>query len=240
MYLTYRNLSNPLPKQMRRVNSGEQGRITRNQGYAANAWKEQEAKAVFKSFTEYLGLNLDEITDMTTQINLGDYRNGTRYIECKSQNIGEYAKNFIEVGEYLTGNHKHNGLHTLTSEWLRGYGIDLYDCNIHQRNNTKATQKFGNPDTYNPGITPLIRGADVFYINRTSTLIYFYRAERLQQLIVDEIRNDRLFWGGGRSNETTIAVFVENSPIAWQKVKGEWRFLGKPELEEEVKAYLKG
>jgi len=57
---------------------------------------------------------------------------------------------------------------------------------------------------------------------------------------MEEIKNDRLFWGGGRSNETTIAVFVENSPIAWQKVKGEWRFLGKPELEQEVLTYLKG
>ena len=240
MYLTYL-LQRLLPKRLLKVlsNAGN-GRITRNQGYAANAWKETEAKVVFKSFTEYFGLELQEITDMTTQINLGDYRNGTRYIECKSQNIGDYAKNFIEVGEYLTGNDKHDGLHTLTSEWLRGYGIDLYDCNIRERNNTKATQKFGNPGTYNPGITPLLRGADVFYINRTSTLIYFYRAERLQQLIMEEIKNDRLFWGGGRSNETTIAVFVENSPIAWQKVNGEWRFLGKPELEQEVKAYLKG
>lgn len=228
---------------MGRVNSGEQrstNRITRNQGYRDNAWKEHKSKEVFKSFTEHYGLQVEEITDLTTQINLGDYRNGNRYIETKSQNIGNYAKNFIEVGEYLTGSDKHNGGHTLTSEWLRGYGIDLYDCNIRERMGTKATQKFGNPGTYNPGITPVIRGADVFYINRDTELIYFYRSERLQNLIVEEIKNDRLYWGGGRSNETTIAVFVENSPIAWQKVKGEWRFLGDPELEQKVWDYLKG
>lgn len=225
---------------MGRVNSGEQRSITRNQGYRDNAWKEQEAKAVFKSFMEHYHLDFQEITDKETQITLGDYKNGNRYIECKSQNIGGYAKNFIEIGEYLTGNDKHAGGHTATSEWLRGYGIDLSSCNIRERSGTKQTQRFGNPGTYNPGITPLLRGADVFYINRTSTLIYFYSTRKLKELIVDEIRNNGLYWGGGRSNETTIAVFVENSPIAWQKVNGEWKFLGNPELEQKVWDYLKG
>lgn len=240
MYLTYLHQRLPPQTQMSLVYSGEQRRITRNQGYAANAWKETEAKAVFKSFTEHIGLDLQEITDMTTQINLGDYKHGNRYIECKSQNIGDYQRNFVEIGEWNTGSNKHIGGHTAFSEWLSLYGIDLSDCNIHQRNGTKETQKFGSPDTYNNGCTPLTNNADVFYINRTSTLIYFYSAKRLQHLIVEEIKNDRLYFGGGRSNETTIAVFVENSPISWQKVNGEWKFLGKPELEQQVLEYLKG
>lgn len=224
------------------MNSGEQRSTSRNQGYRNAEGKEAKAKAVFKSFLEHYQFEITEITDLTTQINLGDYRNGKdRYIECKSQGIGGYAKNFIEVGEYLPSvNDKHRGGHALTSEWLSRYGIDLYDCNIRERFYTNPTQKFGNPEFYNPGITPLIRGADVFYINRDTELIYFYRSEKLQQLIVDEIRADRLFWGGGKANSSTIAVFVENSPIAWQKVKGEWKFMGAPELEEQVWSYLKG
>lgn len=209
-------------------------------GYAANAYKETEAKAVFKSFTEHYGLELEEISDKHTQITLGDYRNGNRYIETKSQNIGQYAKNFIEIGEYDTGNSIHSGGHTGTSDWLRGYGIDLHSCNINKYRDTKDTQIFGTPSTYNPGITPLINGADVFYINRTTQLIYFYSAKKLQQLIVDELKQDGLRWGGGMSNETTIAVLVENSRIAWQKVNGNWKFLGTPELEQEVLEYLKG
>ena len=224
---------------------GSTNRITRNQGYAANAHKEAEGKVVFLSLMEHLGLDITEITDMTTQINLGDYRDDkNRYHECKSQNIGAYAKNFVEVGEYLPStSDKHRGGHTLTSEWLRSHGIDLYDCNIRQRYDSKATQKFGNPEFYNPGITPAIRGACVWYINRTSTLIYLYRPETFQRLVIDEIKNDRLFWGAtstSRANETTICVFIQNSPAAWQKVKGKWRFLGSQELEEEVLDYLKG
>ena len=225
---------------MRKVYSGSQRRITRNQGYAANAWKETEAKAVFKSFTEHIGLDLQEITDMTTQITLGDYRHGSRYIECKSQNIGQYQQNFIEVGEYDTSRDIHRDGHLAFSNWLSNRGVDLSDCNINQRNGTKERQKFGSPSTYNHGFTPLMSGADVFYINRDTSLIYFYRAERLQNLIVEQIKNDRLYWGGGRSNETTLAVFVENSPIAWQKVNGEWEFLGSEELEQQVLDYLKG
>jgi len=226
---------------MGRVNSPYERRITRTQGYRDNAWKEEKSKAVFKSFTEHYQLDFPEITDKTTQIELGDYRNGTdRYIECKSQSIGAYAQNFIEIGEYNTGRDIHDGKHSLTSEWLRSHGVDLYDCNIRERFNTKATQKFGNPSTYNPGITPLLRGADIFYINRDTELIYFYKAETLKALILEEIRQDRLFWGGGRSNETTIAVFVKNSEARWQKVKGEWRFIGNdPAIEQAVWDYLK-
>jgi len=169
------------------------------------------------------------------------FSNPLRNTKCKSQNIGAYQSNFIEVGEYDTGNPIHSGGHSLTSEWLSSNGVDLYECNIRERFNTKATQKFGNPDTYNPGITPLVRGADVFYINRDTELIYFYKAETLKALILEEIRQDRLFWGGGRSNETTIAVFVKNSEARWQKVKGEWRFIGNdPTIEQQVWDYLKG
>lgn len=219
------------------MNNGQ--RITRNQGYQQNAWKESEAKAIFVDFTTEYKLELTEIKDKQTQITRGDWiTNGNNYIECKSQNIGQYPRNFIEVGEYGTGNSIHSNGHTHTAEWLHSNGVDLSDCDINQRGYTNETQKFGSPATYNPGITPLLNGADVFYINRTSSLIYYYRAERLQQLIVDELKQNKLYWGGGRSNETTIAVFVENSPIAWQKVNGKWKFLGKPELEQQVWEYL--
>jgi hypothetical protein len=222
---------------LRLLNNG-QG-ISRNTGYRNAAGKEAQAKAVFNDFKSYYKLELKEITDKHLQITRGDWiTNGNNYIECKSQNIGQYQRNFIEVGEYGTGNSIHNGGHTHTAEWLHSNGIDLSTCNINQRGYTKETQRFGNPSTYNPGITPLLNGADVFYINRTSTLIYYYRAERLQELIRNEIKSNKLYWGGGMSNETTIAVFVENSPIAWQKVNGSWKFLGSPELEQEVMAYL--
>ena len=193
------------------------------------------------SLMEHLNISVKEITDKETQINRGDWiTNGSNYYETKSQNIGQYQKNFIEVGEYGTGRDIHNGGHLATHAWLHRNGIDLSQCNINQRGDTQETQRFGNPGTYNPGITPLLNGADVFYINRTSTLVYFYRAERLQHLILKEIDNDRLYWGGGRSNECTIAVFVENSQVAWQKVNGEWKFLGDPEIEQKVREYLEG
>jgi hypothetical protein len=223
---------------MKVVNNPQQRRITRKQGYVDNAWKEEQSKAVFKSFTEHYGLDLREVTDMKSQITLGDYRHGDRYIECKSQNIGQYQQNFIEVGEYDTGRDIHRDGHLAFSEWLSNRGVNLSDCNINQRNGTKERQKFGSPSAYNHGFTPLMSGADVFYINRDTNLIFFYRSGKLQQLIVDEISNDRLYWGGGRSNETTLAVFVENSPIAWQKVNGKWKFLGSEELEQQVLAYL--
>lgn len=193
------------------------------------------------SLMEHLNISVTEITDKETQINRGDWiTNGNNYYETKSQNIGDYKQNFIEVGEIDTARDIHSGGHLATAEWADRNGIDLSQCNINQRGNTKETKAFGNPGTYNPGITPLLNGADVFYINRTSTLVYFYRSERLQRLILNEINNDRLYWGGGRSNECTIAVFVENSQAAWQKVNGNWQFLGSPELEQQVMEYLEG
>lgn len=229
------------PRVLRALSNYGQGRITRNQGYAANAWKETESKAVWLELMEHLNIEVTEVTEKFEQINQGDYKYGNNsYAELKGQNIGEYQKNAIEIGEYLTGTSYHRGGHHALRDWLSSNGVDLASCLIRQRGGTKSEQKFSDPDTFNMGFGPVLNGADAWYINRTSTLVYFYRAETLKKFILNEIDNDRLYWMGGRANETTLAVFVANSQVAWQKVDGEWKFVGDKDLEEQVLAYLEG
>lgn len=208
------------------TNHGGNG-ISRKQGYEQNAWKEAEAKSVWLDLMAHLGVEVKEVTEKFEQINHGDftYTNLT-YAELKGQEIGKYAQNVIEVGEYETGTAHHREGHAPLSEWLSSHGIVLSEQMIRERNYTKPSRPFGSPDTFNLGFGPLLRGADVWYVNRSSTLVYYYPATTLLKFILTEFDNDRLYWMGGRANETTLAVFVPNSQVAWKKVDGVWQFVG--------------
>lgn len=208
------------------TNQGGNG-ISRQQGYQQNAWKEAEAKKVWLDLMGHLGILVTEVTEKFEQINHGDFLyNNLTYAELKGQEIGKYAQNVIEVGEYETGTTYHLDGHLPLSAWLASHGISLAKQTIHARNYTKPSRLFGSPSTFNLGFGPLLRGADVWYVNRSSTLVYYYTAEQLLEFIRVEFDNDRLFWMGGRANETTLAVFVPNSDVAWQQVDGVWQFVG--------------
>ena len=208
------------------TNHGGNG-ISRKQGYEQNAWKEAEAKSVWLDLMAHLGIEVNEVTEKFEQINKGDftYTNLT-YGELKGQEIGKYPQNVIEIGEYETGTAHHRDGHLPLSAWLAPHGIDLSEQMIRERNYTQPTKQFGSPSTFNLGFHPLLNGADIWYVNRSSTLVYYYPAETLLKFILNEFDNDRLYWMGGRANETTLAVFVPNSKVAWKKVDGVWQFVG--------------
>lgn len=208
------------------TNNGGNG-ISRSQGYQQNAWKEAEAKEVWVDLMQHLGIEVKEVTEKFEQINKGDftYTNLT-YAELKGQEIGKYAQNVIEIGEYETGTTYHLDGHLPLSAWLNTHGIDLSQQMIRERNYTKPSRLFGSPTTFNLGFHPLLNGADIWYVNRTSALVYYYPATTLLKFILTEFDNDRLYWMGGRANETTLAVFVPNSQVAWKKIDGVWQFVG--------------
>jgi hypothetical protein len=77
-------------------------------------------------------------------------------------------------------------------------------------------------------------------VNRTSALVYYYPATTLLKFILTEFDNDRLYWMGGRANETTLAVFVPNSQVAWQRREGVWQFVGTDEVTAQSLIQLHG
>jgi hypothetical protein len=212
--------------------------ITRNQGYRLSKGKEEASQELFTEWANTFGVNASKIEGYDNNRLKGDYLLDTGgSLELKSQNIGAYNQNFIEIGE-ITNNPIHAEGYDKLSEIFAPYGIDdLSKVNVSNRE--KTVVKFGMPEFFNVGFTPVANGANIMYINNNTSLIYFYTAAKFLHLVADAIQRKGFSRGLGRANMDSIAVFIPNSEISWIKEKGEYVYTGNPSYEHAVMELFK-
>lgn len=212
--------------------------ITRNQGYRLSKGKEEASQELFIEWANTFGVNASKIEGYENNRLKGDYLLDTGgSLELKSQNIGAYNQNFIEIGE-ITTNPIHAEGYNKLSEIFTPYGItDLSKVNVTNRE--KTVVKFGIPEFFNIGFTPVANGANIMYINNNTSLIYFYTAAKFMSLVADAIKAKGFTRGLGRANMDSVAVFIPNSEISWQKVNGEYVYTGNRKYENAVMELFK-
>ena len=193
-----------------------QNTLTRNAGYKAAAGKEAQSHAIFKDWADHYGFTYEEIEGYENNRLYGDFKlNGTN-VELKSQNIGAYAQNFFELGEITTKEYHAEGWAKLVN-LLAYYNVDITD---------KEAYPF-----FNFGFTPVTNGSIILYINRETSLIYVYSAQRILQLVANGVKNKGIQRGKGKANKDTISTFIENSKVSFQKINGNWEYTGQPDLQ---------
>lgn len=204
--------------------------ITRNEGYKRAAGKEEQSENIFYNWSENYGINTTKTQGYDNNRLYGDYiLPNNSFLELKSQNVGQYSKNFIEIGEYTRNTLHSEGYETL-SKHFKGYGItDLENIKLTNRNKTITT--FGKPEHFNVGMTPVFNGAHIMYINISTELIYFYSNKKFLSHIMKAVANNGFHRGLGMSNEDSVAVFIPNSEVSWQKQGNEWVYTGNKEFE---------
>lgn len=195
--------------------------LTRLEGYRASRGKESEAQAIFSDWAKHYGLKIEEIRGYENNRTLGDWKLNGKNIEVKSQNIGNYRVNFFELGEVTDKEYHADGWNKLI-EVMAEHGVDLTSEEAHEY--------------FNFGFTPVVNGATIFYINRETSLIYVYSAQRMLKLIAEGIGANGMHRGRGKANKDTISTFIRNSQTTFQKINGEWVYTGTPLLETVLKA----
>lgn len=211
--------------------------ITRNQGYRLSKGKEEASQELFTEWADTFGIDAMKIEGYENNRIKGDYFTGINTLELKSQNIGAYAQNFIEIGE-ITKNPIHADGYNRLSEIFAPFGIsDL--SNVSVINRDKTVVKFGTPEFFNVGFTPVTNGANIMYINNATSLIYFYTAKKFLHLVADAIAAKGFTRGLGRANMDSVAVFIPNSEITWEKRNGVYTYTGNPAYETAVLELLK-
>jgi hypothetical protein len=185
--------------------------LTRLAGYKASRGKESEAQAIFESFADHYGFNIEEIKGYENNRLYGDWKLNGRNVEVKSQNIGNYAYNFFELGEVTDKDYHADGWNKLV-QLMAKYKVDV--------------TRFGSHERFNFGFTPVTNGAMAFYINRETSLIYIYSSTALLQLVADGIANKGINQGLGKANKDTISTFIPNSKVTFQKIDGVWTYTG--------------
>lgn len=204
--------------------------ITRNEGYKRAAGKEEQSENIFSNWTETYNIDTTKTQGYDNNRLYGDYMlSNNSFLELKSQNVGQYSKNFVEIGEYTKNSLHNEGFNTL-SKHLQQYAItDLENIKLTNRNKTITT--FGKPEHFNIGLTPVFNGAHIMYINISTELIYFYSNKKFLTHIMKAIANNGFHRGLGMSNEDSVAVFIPNSEVSWQKQDNKWVYTGKKEFE---------
>lgn len=195
--------------------------LTRNAGYKNAAGKEQQSQAIFEDWANHYGLTLETINGYDNNRLYGDYKLNGKNVEVKSQNIGAYAQNFFELGEITNKQYHAEGWVKLVN-LLADYGVDI--------SNEQAYEFF------NFGFTPVANGATIFYINRETSLIYVYSAQRILQFIADAVKTKGIQRGRGKANQDTLSTFIPNSKTTFQKINGEWQYTGQPDLQTVLEA----
>lgn len=212
--------------------------ITRNEGYRRSAGKEELSLAIFDEWATQYNITNSRIEGYENNRLQGDIMlQNKSTIELKSQNIGAYAQNFIEVGE-LTTNPLHATGYDKLCLILEPYGVSALS-EVKVTNRDKSVTTFGVPRFFNVGFTPVANGANIMYINNDTSLMYFYTAKKFMSLVANAIVNKGFSRGLGMANEDSVSVFIPNSEVAWKKNNGTFAYIGKPEYEAQVLSMLK-
>jgi len=185
--------------------------LTRLAGYKASRGKEADSQAIFVDWATNYDLSLDEITGYENNRLYGDWKLNGKNIECKSQNIGQYSRNFFELGEITDKEYHADGWNKLT-ELMASHNVDM--------------TRFGSYKHFNFGFTPATNGATVFYINRDTELIYVYSAAALIKMVANAISTSGIQVGLGKANKDTVSCFIPNSKVSFQKLNNEWVYTG--------------
>jgi len=188
--------------------------LTRLAGYKASRGKEADSNAIFVDWANHYNLSLEEIKGYDNNRLYGDWKLNSRNVEIKSQNIGQYSRNFFELGEITNKEYHSEG-------WSKLVNL-MYDNNTDIRN-------MPHIEFFNFGFTPATNGATVFYINRETQLIYIYSAAALIKMVSDAVNRTGIQLGLGKANKDTVSCFIPNSKVSFQKLNGQWVYTGTVE-----------
>ena len=198
--------------------------LTRNEGYKRAAGKEQIASAIFLDWAKHYNFDIEEIKGYESNRTIGDYYLNGKPVECKSQPIGKYNQNFIELGE-ITANPIHsNGWQSL-KDMLITNGTSI----THMEEYTY----------FNYALTPATNGAHMIYINRDTQLIYVYSSQRFIKEVATAVKEKGIQRGLGKSHKDTLSCFIPNATAVFQKINGEWTYKGTTD-EQTVLNFLRG
>jgi hypothetical protein len=200
--------------------------LTRAEGYRLNGWKGAEGEAIFEDFLSAHSVAYTKLEDKTDNMVKGDYETRNNIFEVKSQPIGKYAQNFVELGE-ITNKQYHSEGYNKLETLLAKYDITL----------EKHLQHI---PFFNFALTPVSNGATMVYINRETKLLYLYGAEYFLQTLTNTIKQKGIQKALGRSNMASVSAFCENSKVSFQKKEGEWLYTGNIPFEKVETKYLGG
>lgn len=204
--------------------------ITRTEGYKRAAGKEEQSENIFYNWSKNYNINTIKTEGYENNRLYGDFiLPNKHFLELKSQNIGQYSKNFIEIGEYTQNPLHSEGYNTLSTVLDNNNITNLHNIKLTNRNKTVST--FGTPEYFNIGLTPVFNGAHIMYINIATQLIYLYSNKKFIQHIMNAIQTNGFHRGLGMSNEDSVAVFIPNSEVSWQQQSNEWVYTGNKQYE---------
>lgn len=198
--------------------------LTRAQGYKNNAWKGKIGEEVFEDFMNFYGIGYNKIEGKTDNMTKGDYYNGSHYFEVKSQNIGNYKQNFVELGEITDKEYHADGYKKLVDLFSK-YGVNI-------------VSKMKPIKHFNFALTPVANGALMVYINTNTKLIYIYTAKSFLKSVAEHIKQKGIQVGLGKSNQDTVSSFCMNAKVVFQKEGNKWVYKGEPDFNE-VMTYIK-
>lgn len=198
--------------------------LTRAEGYKQNAWKGNVGETIFEDFMTFYGIPYTKISDKKGNMEQGDYHNGVHFFEVKSQNIGNYKQNFVELGEVTDKEYHASGYDKLVA--------------LFKKFNVNIEDKLSAIKYFNFALTPVANGAMMVYINRNTKLIYIYTAKTFLTSVAEYINSRGIQKGLGRSNQSTVSSFCMNAKVVFQKEGNKWVYKGEPEFEGVMK-YIK-
>lgn len=197
--------------------------LTRSEGYKLNAWKGKVGEDIFEDFVKSIGKKYTKIEDKIGNMTKGDYIIGNKYYEVKSQNIGQYRQNFIELGEVTDKEYHSNGYKELT-EYL-------------SRKNLKLQDYLEPIEYFNFALKPVSNGATMVYINRNTKLIYLYSPNYFLTTLTENIKLKGINRALGKSNKDSIGAFAENAKASYQKIDNKWVYTGTAD-EQAILKYI--
>lgn len=198
--------------------------LTRAQGYKQNAWKGKIGEEIFESFLDFYRIPHTKIVDKWENIEKGDYKTGIHYFEVKSQNIGNYNQNFVELGE-ITDKDYHSGGYKKLVNTFKPYNVDIEN-------------KLAYIPKFNFALTPVSNGALMVYINTQTKLLYLYTAKTFLTSVAEHINSKGIKQGLGKSNQDTIATFCMNAKVTFKHENNTWNYNGDQDLNK-VLSYLR-
>jgi hypothetical protein len=198
--------------------------LTRAQGYKQNAWKGKIGEEIFEDFLSFYGIAYTKINDKKGNMEQGDYYNGVHYFEVKSQNIGNYKQNFVELGEITDKEYHSEGYSKLVKLF------EKYDVNI--------VSKLKPIKHFNFALTPVANGAMMVYINRDTKLIYIYTAKTFLTSVAEYIKEKGIQLGLGKANKDSVSSFCMNAKVVFQKEGNKWVYKGSTDFNTVMK-YIK-
>lgn len=213
--------------------------ITRSEGYRKGVGKERAALDVFEDFMKSKLAIADYrfVTDKDENWKWGDYELPSgQYIEVKGQPIdpAHYTKNYVELGEVTEKLH-HAGGFRLLKELLNTPSLESKTVN----NKAMGTRgPVGHPECFSFSLHSLSNDTSYAYVNSKLEIVYLYSAKHLKNLIVQAINGQRpLLRGAGNANQDGIGVLVDLPIAMWEKINGEWCYIGTKSEEDIVRSF---